>query len=75
MYIRVSVTPKSKKETIIQTDENRFTISVKEPAQNNLANSRVIDMIKEYFPNARRVRIINGHQSRTKLLDVDLGDW
>lgn len=73
MYIRVSVTPKAKKESIIEIEENRFAISVKEPAENNLANSRVIEIIKSYFDEAKRIKIINGHHSRTKLLDVDFG--
>ena len=73
MYIRVSVTPKAKKESVIETEDNRFTISVKEPAENNYANNRVLEIVKEYFPDAKRIRIINGHKSRTKLIDVDLG--
>jgi uncharacterized protein YggU (UPF0235/DUF167 family) len=63
MYIRVSVTAGAKRETFEVMSENRFKISVKERAQHNLANKRVLELIARHFTvPVERVRIINGHQ-------------
>lgn len=75
MYIRASVTPGAKKETVLQTSENRLSISVKEKAENNMANSRVLAIIKEHFPNAKKIKIVNGHHSRIKLISLDIEEW
>ena len=73
MYIKVRVYPKSKKEEIKKTGENRFEIKVKEKAERNMANNRVIDIIADYFVVVRgKVKIVNGHQSPSKMLSVDI---
>jgi uncharacterized protein YggU (UPF0235/DUF167 family) len=70
MYIRVKVAPNSKKETFIQVKDNSFVISVKEKAENNMANDRVLEILKEHF-NVKRLRIINGHRGPIKLIAID----
>jgi len=72
MYIKVKVTPHSKKEHIERVSDDTFVVSVKEPAERNLANNRIIEMIAEEFKIVRgKVRIVNGHHSRSKILTVD----
>ena len=71
MYIKVKISPGSKKETIIETADKYFTISVKEPARQNLANKRIIEIIAEYYNvSTRDVRIISGHRSPSKILSI-----
>ena len=73
MYIKVKVTPSSKKEKIEKINDNTFSISVKEPAERNLANNRVIDLIARHFNiNPKKVRMISGHHNRNKMLSVDI---
>jgi uncharacterized protein YggU (UPF0235/DUF167 family) len=72
MYVRVEVYPQSKKEVVKETGENRYEISVKEPAERNLANNRIREIIaKDYGVNLNSVRIISGHQSSRKILSVN----
>lgn len=73
MYIKVRVYPKSKKEEIKKVKDNRFEIKVKEKAERNMANNRVTGMIADYFRiNRGKVKIVNGHQSPSKMLSVDI---
>ena len=73
MYIRIHVITESKKESIVLEKEDVFTVSVKEPAENNLANKRIIEIIGNYYNiTPQKIRIISGHHQRTKLLSVNI---
>jgi uncharacterized protein YggU (UPF0235/DUF167 family) len=72
MYIRVKAFPSFKKEVFKQINEDHFEISVKEKAERNLANNRIIELLALHFKLPKgKIRIINGHRSPTKLLIVD----
>ena len=71
MYIKVKVTAGAKKETIKDLSNNRYEIFVKLPAERNLANTRVREIIASiYKVNIKAVRIISGHQSPSKILSI-----
>lgn len=71
MYVKVRVTAGAKKETIKQMSPDHFEISVKEEAKQNMANSRVRELIAAHFGTAvSAVRIISGHHSPGKILRV-----
>ncbi len=71
MYVRVHVIPAAKRESVILRDENVFDISVREPAERNLANKRVAALVAMHFNlPLGKVRIVSGHRSPTKILDV-----
>ena len=71
MYIKVKVIAGAKKEKIEKKSENSFLISVKEPAERNLANNRVREIIAVVYEiNQKSVRIISGHQSPSKILSI-----
>ncbi len=74
MYVKVRVQAGAKKEKIEIVSEKRLKISVKEPAEQNLANKRVIELVAQHFkiPKAR-VRIKSGHHSPSKILSVEVG--
>jgi uncharacterized protein (TIGR00251 family) len=69
MYIHVRVKPSSKEEKVTKKSETHYIISVKEPAERNLANKRIVEIISEIF-STKNVRIVNGHNSPSKLLIV-----
>lgn len=72
MYVRVRVFPDNKKEIITKVGENRFEVRVKEPAERNLANNRVKILIaSEYGVTEKQVRIVTGHHSPVKVLDIN----
>ncbi len=83
MYIKIKVITEAKKEKIIKKSEDHFEISVKEPAERNLANKRVLELVKNYFkaqPNKKKVgqvyngnvRIVSGHHSPSKIISLDI---
>lgn len=73
MYIKVKVQAGAKKEKIEKKKENSFIISVKEPAERNLANTRIKEIIASiYAINVKSVRIISGYQSPSKILSINI---
>ena len=72
MYIRVIVQPDSKREELVKEKPDAWRISVREPAQHNLANDRIRMLIaRECAVPLSAVRILTGHHSRTKMISVD----
>jgi uncharacterized protein YggU (UPF0235/DUF167 family) len=72
MYIHVKVTPGAKKESIKKKREDHFEISVKEKAERNMANARVLELVAEHFAvPVNKVRIVNGHHHPSKLLVIE----
>jgi uncharacterized protein YggU (UPF0235/DUF167 family) len=71
-YIHAKVTAGASKENFKKIKEDHFIVSVKEKAENNLANKRVLELVAEYFKvSLNKVRIVNGHHHPSKLLIVE----
>jgi len=71
MYVRVSVYPGSKKESVKNVGKSRFEVKVKEPSERDLANIKVMELIAgEYKVSSKSVRIVSGHHSSRKILSV-----
>lgn len=72
MYIKVFVTPGARKETVEEKGET-LLISVREPAERNLANTRVRELVALRFKKpVSSVRILTGHRSRVKIVSVSI---
>lgn len=72
MYIRVNVTAGAKKERITKLAPDKYDIWVKEPAERNLANSRVRELlILEFGLPKGSVRLVTGHHSPHKIFSVE----
>lgn len=71
MYVKVRVTAGAKKESVAQTAIDSFRISVKAPAERGLANQRVLELVQEIFPEAKRFKIVSGHTSPSKIISVE----
>lgn len=73
MYVKVRVTPGARKETLVKEAKDTFTMSVKQPAERNLANERIRELIAAHYGVAKgKVRLVTGHRSGSKVLDVAL---
>lgn len=71
MFIHVKVKADSRKEDFKQKNKDHFEVSVREPAERNLANTRIIEVIALHFKIPKsHIRITNGHHSSTKLLSI-----
>jgi len=71
-YIHIKVIAGAKRESFKQKSADHFEISVKEKAERNEANNRVLELVAEYFKvPLNKVRIVNGHHHPSKLLVID----
>lgn len=61
-----------KKESWKKKSEDHFEVSVKEKAERNMANKRVLELVAENFKvPVSKVRIVNGHHHPSKLLVIE----
>jgi len=68
----VKVTAGAGKESFKQKSKDHFEIFVRQKAERNMANARVLELIARYFKvSVGKVRIVNGHRHPSKLLVVD----
>ena len=73
MIIKAKVRPNSKEERIERISDSEYKISVKEPAEDNRANIRVINMLsKELGVSHKNIKIKNP-TSRNKVIEVKDG--
>ncbi len=70
MLIRLKVFPKSRIEGLRETKSGKFELYIRAEAKRGEANMRVIEIMKEKFPNAKSVRIIKGHSSPNKHIEI-----
>ena len=71
-YIHVKVIAGAGKESFVQKSEDHFEVSVKEKAERNMANGRVLELVATFFKVPKnQVRIVNGHRHPSKLLVVE----
>lgn len=71
MYIRVHVNAGARKERVMKIDETTYQIAVKEPAERNMANTRIREILSEEFNvPVTEVKILTGHRSSSKMLTV-----
>lgn len=71
MYVRVNAVPDAKRETVTQKAPDRYDICVREPAERNLANRRIKEILaREFGVSDGAVRQISGHQSPHKIFSI-----
>ena len=71
MYIKVYVTPGSRKEVIEKESPTIYRIKVREPKERNLANVRLRQILaSEFNTDVGQVKLVSGHRSPTKVFDV-----
>lgn len=72
MYVRVRANPNARKERIVREDEATFFISVKEPAERNMANMRIRQILAVTLGiPITHVRLLTGHHSSSKIYSIE----
>lgn len=72
MYIRVHAIPGAKRERVVKEDDTTYLIAVKEPAERNLANGRIAELVAEEMGiSTAQVRLLTGHRSCSKLYSIE----
>ncbi len=73
MHVSVRVTADAKREKVIEAARGRLMIAVKEPAERNAANRRVLELVAAHHHIPKNhVRLVSGHHSPSKVFDVTL---
>lgn len=73
MYVRVHATPGAKKERVTKDDDRVFYIAVKEPAERNMANARIREILaREFKVRPAQVTMLTGHRSSSKMYSVEV---
>lgn len=70
MIINVKVKPGSKEDIVEKISENEYIFSVKEPAEDNRANVKVVNLLaKEFGVDFRKIKIKNP-RSKKKIVEI-----
>ncbi len=71
MYIKVKVTPESKRDILQRIHEESFKISVTDKANHNLANKKTLELLARHLAvPTKNLRIITGHRKPQKIIYV-----
>ena len=71
MIINVKVKPNSLKDEVVKIADGDYEISVREPAEDNRANIRVINLLaKEFGVSYDKIKIKNP-KSRKKIVEIE----
>ena len=71
MRLFVKARPNAKIEKVSVEDTTHFTVSVKEPPREDRANAAIIRILAEHLAiSMSRLKIISGHTSRNKIIEV-----
>ena len=69
--IRVRAFPDAKKEYIEETEQHVLRIFVREPAKDNRANRKILDLTADFYTIPRnKLRLISGHHGMSKLIEI-----
>ena len=69
MLIKIRVKTSSRKETVTKKADDSYEVSVKEEAERNMANKRIIGIFRKLNPG-KSVKIIKGHHSPSKIIEI-----
>ncbi len=73
MRIEVRVKPGSKKDIVRKLGDGTLEVKVSAPPEKGKANERLIEVLaRHYGVSKSSIRIVKGHTSRIKLIEIDL---
>ena len=70
MYIKLNVATGAEKEVVKKTSDDYYDISVREPAKRNLANKKILEIMRRLYPN-NIVRVVSGYHSPNKIISIE----
>ena len=70
MYIKIKVIPEAREEKVEQIKDDEYRIWVTVKAENNRANTRVLEIIRKLF-FFLCIRIISSHHSPSKIISIN----
>lgn len=72
MILHIRVIPRASRN-LIKRENNRLKVYLTKPAQDNLANTQLRDLLAEYLKVKKyQIQIIQGEKSRDKIAKVNV---
>jgi uncharacterized protein YggU (UPF0235/DUF167 family) len=69
--IRVRAKPGQKNQSVSEISEKTLRISVREPAENNQANRKILELVAEFYEIPHnKLRMISGHAKPGKIIQI-----
>ena len=72
MYIKFRVHAGHHTERVVKGSDTAYEVWLREPAEQNQANRRVLELVRELYPAARGIKIVSGHHSPGKIISVEV---
>jgi len=70
-YLKLKVTAGARRQSIEEKASGMYAISVKEPAEENLANRAALLLLAQKLGlPSKSLRLVRGHRSPSKLIEV-----
>jgi uncharacterized protein YggU (UPF0235/DUF167 family) len=69
VLIKVRVTADARAEKVVKKSDDLYVVSVREPAERNMANKRVIQLFRALYPK-KSVKLVKGHRNPAKIVEV-----
>ena len=71
MFIRAIVTAGAKREVIRKIMDSVLEISVRQKAERNMANNRVLELVARHFHvPIKSVHLVSGHRNQNKIVEI-----
>jgi uncharacterized protein YggU (UPF0235/DUF167 family) len=69
MFIKIKVKTGSRTEKVEKKADDLYLISVKEEAERNTANKRILEIMRVLYPN-QSIKLVKGQRSSAKIIEV-----
>jgi uncharacterized protein YggU (UPF0235/DUF167 family) len=69
MLIKVKVTADARAEKVVQKSDDLLLVSVRQSAERNQANKRVLELLRALYPG-KLIKIVHGQRSPGKIVEV-----
>jgi uncharacterized protein YggU (UPF0235/DUF167 family) len=69
-HIKIAAYPDSPKEAVKKLAPDRISIHTKELAEGNMANKRILEIVRSLYPGAR-IRMVSGHHAPHKIVSIE----
>ena len=71
MILNIRVVPRAGRN-LVKAEKGILKVYVTKPAQDGLANAKLVDLLSEYLQVKKyRIKIIKGHKLRDKIVEVE----
>ncbi len=69
--IHVKITPEAKSDTVEKKTDTSYMVNVREPAELNQANKKMLRLLAIYFEvPLSKVKIVTGHKQPSKIIEI-----